>query len=193
MILFKKKSIKFLLWGKLNISGRNNNGRLVFYSRGGGCKKTYRLIDYNKYLWNILCLLLRFEYDPSRRILLSLVCYSNGVLSYGLSTQGTYIGYLFFPSVSKDAIINVGEVTQLAWFKSGFRLHSLECTKFRGAQYARSKGTFLKILTSKILDKSILKLSSKILILIPDTYIATKGMVSKLTLKTNIYRKASFF
>jgi large subunit ribosomal protein L2 len=50
ILLFKKKSIRYLVFGKRKITGRNNSGKLVLYRRGGGHKKTFKLIDFNRYI-----------------------------------------------------------------------------------------------------------------------------------------------
>jgi ribosomal protein L2 len=50
IFLFKKKSIKYLIFGKKKITGRNKSGKLVLYRRGGGHKKNFKIIDFNHYI-----------------------------------------------------------------------------------------------------------------------------------------------
>jgi len=84
------------------ITGKNNHGRITINHRGGGNSKNYRLIDYHRQFLNIPALIVRLERAQSSRVI-ALLCYSNGVLSYILSTtefpKQLYNAYLGFRRV----------------------------------------------------------------------------------------------
>lgn len=63
-LLSKKSSLKSKTVGKSKISGRNNQGRLTVYTKGGGHKKKFRIIlDKLEALQGIVEAI---EYDPNR-------------------------------------------------------------------------------------------------------------------------------
>jgi large subunit ribosomal protein L2 len=49
-LVWKNRPIKKLLVKTIRVSGRNNQGRITRYHRGGGCKKLTRIVDYNRYI-----------------------------------------------------------------------------------------------------------------------------------------------
>src|SRR3546814_10738794 len=80
-----RSPIKNLIFGLKRISGRNNQGRITRYHRGGGTKKMGRLIDYQRHIWNILGFVHSIDYDPRSNSLLALVPYSTRIMSYILA------------------------------------------------------------------------------------------------------------
>ena len=46
--LYKGKPVKALTEGKSSTGGRNNLGRITVRFRGGGHKRTYRMIDFKR-------------------------------------------------------------------------------------------------------------------------------------------------
>ena len=59
---------------KLNkTGGRNNRGRITSRRRGGGHKRSYRLIDFKRNKFNIEGKVATIEYDPNRSAFIALI------------------------------------------------------------------------------------------------------------------------
>src|SRR2546430_15868025 len=71
--LYKGKPVKALTEGKLSTGGRNNNGRITVRFRGGGHKKAYRLVDFQRDKGDGGAVVGRLEEDPHRTPVLPLV------------------------------------------------------------------------------------------------------------------------
>lgn len=188
--LFKKKSIKYLSSGFKKITGRNKLGQLILYRRGGGHKKKYRQVDFNKYLWNVYGCILRCEYDPFRNIYINLIGYSNGILVYNLAISKLSIGMLV---ISKDSkYLGFGDTTFLNFIASGKYINSLEICENKGVKYIRACGNFAKLLI-KYNKISLVRLRSKKILLIGLGCLATLGTLDTKKIINNTYKKASYF
>src|SRR5476649_508333 len=76
--LYKGKPVKALTEGKHSSGGRNNNGRITVRFRGGGHKKTYRIIDFKRRKFDAPANVERIEYDPNRTAFIALLKYADG-------------------------------------------------------------------------------------------------------------------
>jgi large subunit ribosomal protein L2 len=56
--------------------GRNNQGELTSWWRGGGHKRTYRIIDFRRDKRDIPATVSTIEYDPNRSARIALVTYA---------------------------------------------------------------------------------------------------------------------
>ncbi len=83
--LYKGKPVKDLTEGKHSSGGRNNNGRTTVRFRGGGHKKTYRIVDFKRRKMDMPATVERLEYDPNRTAFIALIRYEDGELSYILA------------------------------------------------------------------------------------------------------------
>src|SRR5262245_55773389 len=79
--LHKGKPVKALTEGKSSTGGRNNNGRITTRFRGGGHKKSYRVVDFKRRKFDVAATVERIEYDPNRTAFLALVKYADGDLA----------------------------------------------------------------------------------------------------------------
>lgn len=189
-LIWKYNSIKNLILGSKRISGRNNQGRITRYHRGGGTKKSLRLVDYSRYIWNIFGFVQRIEYDPKRNALLALVVYSNGIMSYIIATEGLSVGDSI---ISRENIVfKSGNSTFLNNIPVGVKISSLELYQNRGAQFIRSAGTFATVI-SKFENSIILKLKSGEFRKFHGNCIATVGVVSNFQYMFRNFKKAGFF
>ena len=59
--------------------GRNNNGRITTRHQGGGHKRKYRLIDFDRKKKDIPATVVRLEYDPNRTAFIALIEYKDGI------------------------------------------------------------------------------------------------------------------
>ena len=72
--------------------GRNNQGELTSWWRGGGHKRTYRLIDFRRDKREIPATVSTVEYDPNRSARIALVTYADGEKRYILHPLGLKVG-----------------------------------------------------------------------------------------------------
>src|SRR6478752_6679453 len=73
---------KSLLEGKRSTGGRNNYGRITSRFRGGGHKKTYRIIDFRRNKTGVPAKVASIEYDPNRTCRIALLHYADGEKAY---------------------------------------------------------------------------------------------------------------
>lgn len=190
VLLWKRKAIKNLKFGIKRISGRNNNGRITRYHRGGGTKKSLRLIDFNRYLWNIFGFVHRIEYDPKRNSLIALIVYSNGVMSYIIAPANLMVGDCVF---AKDSVvIRPGNCSYLYNLPIGLKINSIELYPNQGSQLIRAAGSYATII-SKFEKSVILKLKSGELRKVASNCLATVGEVSNFEYIYRNFRKAGFY
>ena len=76
--LYKGKPVKALTEGKHSNGGRNNTGRITVRFRGGGHKKTYRMVDFKRTKVDVAAKVERLEYDPNRTAFIELIKYADG-------------------------------------------------------------------------------------------------------------------
>jgi len=139
--------LKFLKRSKRNISGRNHTGRLVFFHRGGGHKKHYRLIDFTRRLTQIPAAFLSYIMDPNRNALIALICYSNGFLSYILAPEG--LNTLDFILSGFDIPTHPAAHSLLQNMLIGLRIHNLEFLQGLGGKAIRAGGCWGQLLRKK--------------------------------------------
>src|SRR3954468_17516895 len=85
--LYKGKPVKDLTEGKHSSGGRNSTGRTTVRFRGGGHKKTYRIVDFKRRRLDAPATVDRIEYDPNRTAFIALIKYPDGELAYILAPQ----------------------------------------------------------------------------------------------------------
>jgi len=88
---WRGRSIVRFLVPMLKNSGRNNRGGITMFHRGGGCRRSLKIIDFRRFVKNIPAFILRYERDSKRTAPLVSICYSNGVLSYILASRNLLI------------------------------------------------------------------------------------------------------
>ena len=87
--LWKGKPVKTLTEGLSSSGGRNNAGRVTAHHRGGGHKRSYRIIDFKRRKWDVQGTVERIEYDPNRTAFIALIKYSDGACIYLGSTASS--------------------------------------------------------------------------------------------------------
>ena len=85
--LHRGAPVKTLTEGKHSSGGRNNNGRTTVRFRGGGHKKTYRIVDFKRRKFDAPATVDRIEYDPNRTAFIALIKYQDGEQAYILAPQ----------------------------------------------------------------------------------------------------------
>src|SRR2546423_15429063 len=84
----KQEPEKALLEPKKRSGGRNNQGEIVIWHRGGGLKKAYRKVDFRREKLGVPAKVAAIEYDPNRSANLALLHYADGEKRYILHPVG---------------------------------------------------------------------------------------------------------
>jgi len=128
-------------------SGRNNTGSITVRHRGGGHKKTYRLVDFKRQKDGVPGKVAHIEYDPNRSARIALVHYADGDKRYILAPIGLRLGD---PVMSGDtAEIRPGSSLAIASIPLGTTIHNLEVRLGRGGQLVRSAGAAAQLLAKE--------------------------------------------
>jgi large subunit ribosomal protein L2 len=174
--LYKGKPVKALTEGKASNGGRNNLGRVTVRFRGGGHKKSYRLIDFKRRdKLGMAAKVERLEYDPNRSAFIALVRYTDDTLSYILAPQRLNVGDEVVAGENVD--IKPGNAMPAANIPVGTIVHNVEMKIGKGGQIARSAGTYAQIV-GRDQGYVILRLNSGEQRLVSGLCFATIGAVS---------------
>jgi large subunit ribosomal protein L2 len=173
--LYKGSSLKKLTQSINKLSGRNNTGRLTIRGRSGGAKKLYRIIDFKRNKFDVFATVERIEYDPNRTAFIALIKYDDGEMSYIIAPDKLKVSDKVVSSERVDVV--VGNASFLSNLPVGTIVHNIEVKIGKGAQYARSAGTYGQIL-GRDGKNVIVKLSSGEVRLVDGRCMATIGTVS---------------
>jgi len=155
--LHRGKPVKGLTRGLSGKGGRNNKGRLTATSRGGGCKRLYRDVDFKRGKMGVPSTVVRIEYDPNRTAHIALIQFTDGEKRYILAPQGLRPGDLV--QSGPEAEIRIGNALPLGRIPVGTLLHNIEMKPGKGGQMARSAGAGAQLMGKEGL-RAILKLPS---------------------------------
>ncbi|MDO3693492.1 50S ribosomal protein L2 [Wenyingzhuangia sp. chi5] len=170
------KPEKSLLAPNKRSGGRNNSGRMTMRYVGGGHKKRYRIIDFNRDKFGVEATVKTIEYDPNRTAFIALVEYTDGEKRYVIAQAGLQVGQTIVSS--NEAITpDVGNAMPLANIPLGTTICCIELRPGQGAVMARSAGSFAQLM-AKEGKYATVKLPSGETRLILLTCIATIGVVS---------------
>ncbi len=137
--LSRGKPERSLLEGRLNKSGgRNSNGHVTSWHRGGGHKRLYRKIDFKRDKHGIPARVAAIEYDPNRSANIALLHYADGEKRYILAPAGLALGDRV--QSGDDAEIRTGNTLSLEKIPLGTVVHGIETKPGKGAQLVRSAG-----------------------------------------------------
>ena len=119
--------------------GRNRTGKMTVRQRGGGHKRSYRVIDFKRDKDGIPATVKTIEYDPNRSAYIALVCYADGEKRYIIAPNGLKVGNTILSGAGAPP--NVGNALLLSEVPLGSEIHSIELTPGKGAAMARAAGT----------------------------------------------------
>ena len=154
--------------------GRNNTGRITSRHRGGGHKRRYRIIDFKRNKIGITATVQTIEYDPNRSARIALLKYDDGEVRYILAPNKVKVGDQLF--TGPDVEFKDGNAMPLRRIPIGLFIHCVEMKPGKGAQMARSAGTFAQLVS--VDDKNAqIKLPSGEVRIIPSNCYATLGIV----------------
>jgi large subunit ribosomal protein L2 len=173
--LYKGKPVKSLTEGLTKSGGRNNLGRITLRFRGGGHKRSYRLIDFKRRKFDVPATVDRIEYDPNRTAFIALITYTDGEQSYILAPQKLKVGDTIIASEKAD--VKIGNAMPLRFIPVGTFVHNVEMKPGKGGQMSRSAGTYAQ-LVGRDAGYAQLKLSSGEMRIVQAECMATIGAVS---------------
>lgn len=148
---------KSLVEGQPRKGGRNNTGRVCVWTRSGGHKQNYRIIDFKRDKSGIPAVVAAIEYDPNRSANIALLHYVDGEKRYILQPAGLKVGMKIMSGPQADIL--VGNALPLKNMPPGTLVHNIELRPGKGGQMVRSAGGQARLL-SKENDYALLKLPS---------------------------------
>ncbi|MBN2347907.1 MAG: 50S ribosomal protein L2 [Bacteroidales bacterium] len=155
--------------------GRNNNGKMTMRYIGGGHKKRYRIIDFNRDKDGVSAIVKSIEYDPNRTARIALVIYEDGEKRYIIAPNGLKVGQTI--RSGSGIAPEVGNTLTLSEIPLGTLVHNIELRPGQGGVLARSAGSYAQ-LTSRDGKYAIMKLPSGESRMVLITCKATVGTVS---------------
>jgi len=173
--LWSGKPVKKLTEGLTKSGGRNNHGRITARRRGGGHKRTYRIIDFKRTKQDIPAIVERLEYDPNRTAFIALIKYEDGEQAYIIAPQRLAEGDTVISAERAD--VKPGNAMPMKNIPVGTIIHNVELKPGKGAQIARSAGTYVQ-LVGRDGGFAIVRLSSGEQRLIRGECMASIGAVS---------------
>jgi len=185
--LSKDKPVKNLATGLNKSGGRNNQGRLTAFRKGGGHKRKYRQITFKRN--NLNGVVEAIEHDPNRSAFIARLKTDYGNWAYILAPQDLQIGQRI--ESGERAPIEVGNALPLRKIPIGSIIHNIELEPGRGSQFLRAAGAFGQ-LVEKMQDRKLvrIKLISGEQRLIHEDALATLGVISNIDNKNQKLGKA---
>jgi len=138
---------KPLLEPKTRISGRNNQGEITIWRRGGGHKRHYRVIDFKRDKTGVPARVATIEYDPNRSAFIALLSYADGDKRYILYPQGLKVGDHVVSGPEADIV--TGNSLPLKNIPVGTMIHNIELRPGKGGQMVRSAGGAAQLLAKE--------------------------------------------
>jgi|TARA_B110000977_G_scaffold201542_1_gene296747 large subunit ribosomal protein L2 len=176
------------LIGKNSYShGRNNRGVITSRKKGGGHKRRYRIIDFNRRKVNVLAKISSIDYDPNRNARVALLKYEDGIKSYILHPRLLEVGSFVCSGVT--ASFDVGNALPISQIPLGTFVHNIELIPGQGGKLVRAAGTSAQIL-AKANSFVTVKLPSGEVRLIRGNCFATIGQLGNIDSNAIVIGKA---
>lgn len=166
--------------------GRNHKGHITAYHRGGGHKKLYRNVDFQRL--DTYGIVEAIEYDPFRTAYLARI-YNNREKkhSYILAPKNLCVGSLV--RSGSEAEIKLGHALPLSRIPVGSLLHNLSTSEGKRGQYCRAAGTYAQLI-QKTKNFARVRLVSGEQRLITLNAYASLGVISNENISLNTIGKA---
>ncbi|MEI6702187.1 MAG: 50S ribosomal protein L2 [Deltaproteobacteria bacterium] len=165
---------KSLLVSLKKTGGRNSYGRITARHQGGGHKQKYRIIDFRRDKRSIPATVASIEYDPNRSARIALLNYVDGEKRYILAPLDLKVGDMVISGPEAD--IKPGNSLPLRSIPLGTIIHNIELKIGKGAQLARSAGTFAQLMSKEGKYSQVKLPSGEVRLVLQDCY-ATIGQV----------------
>jgi large subunit ribosomal protein L2 len=157
-ITSKKPLLKKLIKGLKKTGGRNNTGKITSFHKGGGHKRNYRLVKFNRSDTSI-GIVMNIEYDPNRNIPIAAIYDFKSYDYYYISLpKNLKIGDII-KSNSTPLELKLGHSGQLKNIPIGSVIHNISLRFKQKAIFSRSAGSS-SFLIDKKKNKALIKLKS---------------------------------
>jgi len=143
----KARPEKGLSYCLLRGGGRNSQGRITAWHRGGRHKRLFRILDFKRNKLGVPARVAAIEYDPNRSARLALLHYADGEKAYILAPVGLKPGDQVVSSAKAD--IKPGNTMPLKYMPQGTVVHNIELKKGRGGQLVRSAGSSAQLMAKE--------------------------------------------
>jgi len=173
----KTEPEKSLLAPLFKKAGRNSYGRITVRHRGGGHKRSYRIIDFKRNKDDIPAKVAGIEYDPNRSANIALLHYQDGEKRYILAPLGLRVGQSVVSGQKVE--VRPGNAMPLRSIPAGTFVHNIEMKVGHGGQLARSAGAAAQ-LAAKEGKTAFLRLPSGEVRLVPLDCRATVGQIGNI-------------
>ncbi len=141
----KNEPEKSLVVGLKKKGGRNNQGKITLRFRGGGAKRSLRVIDFKRDKDGIPGKVSSIEYDPNRSARIALIKYIDGEKRYIIAPIGLNVGDTILSG--EDVPLKPGNSTYIKNIPIGTIIYNIELKPGKGGQIARSAGSQAQILS----------------------------------------------
>jgi len=191
-LLKKEKELSFnsplknKIFIKKKFAGRNNQGKITIYQKGGGRKKLYRKIDFLRN--NLKGVVQKIEYDPNRTAFIGRIFnFIEKKYFYILASSNLKRGDYIQSGINSS--LQEGNNLPLSNIPVGFFIHNLSIKPNSNGQFIRSAGTFCQLI-QKDINFAKIKLPSGEQRLVSIKNSSTLGIVSNLNNRYIILGKA---
>lgn len=171
------KPEKSLLVKLKKTGGRNSFGRVTSRHIGGGHKQKYRIIDFRRDKRDIPAKVSSVEYDPYRSARIALLNYADGEKRYIIAPLDLKVGDTVISGAGAD--IKPGNALPIRSIPLGTIIHNIELKIGKGAQLARSAGTFAQLMAKEDKYAQVKLPSGEVRMVLLDC-IATVGQVGNI-------------
>lgn len=168
-------------------AGRNNQGKVTTRHRGGGVKRSLRIVDFRRDKFGIEGKVASIEYDPGRSARIALIHYSDGDKRYILAPVGLNVGDEVVSG--ENAELRPGNCLPLAMIPGGTLIHNIELEQGRGGKLVRSAGASAQLL-AKEGDYVLIRLPSGEVRRVRGECMATLGQVANVDHQNISFGKA---
>ena len=173
----RKRPERSLVKALKKTGGRNSLGRITSRHRGGGHKRSYRMIDFKRNKDGIPARVASIEYDPNRSANIALLHYQDGEKRYVLAPSGIKVGDRMISGPGAE--IRTGNCIPLREIPLGTQIHNIELNIGHGGQMARSAGSYAQLMAKEGKYAQV-KLPSGEVRMVPLDCKATIGQVGNL-------------
>jgi large subunit ribosomal protein L2 len=134
---------KTLIAPRHRTGGRNVYGRKTSRHIGGGHKRQYRIIDFQRTKDGVVAKVAAIEYDPNRTCRIALLHYADGQKAYILAPKGLNVGDHVQSGQGSD--IKPGNAMPMRFIPVGTVIHNVELRPGQGGRMARSAGVAVQL------------------------------------------------
>lgn len=129
-----------------NNAGRNNHGRITVFAKGGGHKKRYRCISFNR--TNLQGIVEAIEYDPYRSANIARIFSESAKTHfYILAPENLIVGHYINSQLNKkDFLFKIGNLFFLKDLPLGAFVHNVSFLK-KNSMFARSAGCAAQLIS----------------------------------------------